>query len=66
MSNSYLQFAMSFPLKTRAEQDWCTKTINALTDLLECSGESDPEETLSIKRKGVRRDYVLVIIPGDR
>ncbi len=23
-------------------------------------------QTLSIKRKGVRRDYVLVIIPGDR
>lgn len=31
MANNYLQFATSFPLKTRAEQTWCTKTMNTLT-----------------------------------
>ena len=50
MSNSYLQFALSFPLKTRAEQDWCTKTMNALTDLLECDAE-DPNEKLQLAKE---------------
>lgn len=50
MANNYLQFALSFPLKTRAEQDWCTKTMNALTDLLECSAE-DPEEKLQLAKE---------------
>ena len=44
MADSFLQFALNFPLKTRAEQDWCTKTMNTLTDLLEFDADSDPEE----------------------
>ncbi len=50
MANNFLQFALSFPLKTRAEQDWCTKTMNALTDLLECNAE-DPEEKQQLAKE---------------
>lgn len=51
MANNYLQFALSFPLKTRAEQDWCTKTMNVLTRLLECSADGDPEEKLQLAKE---------------
>lgn len=51
MANNYLQFALSLPLKTRAEQDWCTKTMNALTDLLDCSADGDPEEKQQLAKE---------------
>lgn len=51
MSDSFLQFALSFPLKTRAEQDWCTKTMTTLVDLLECSADGDPDEKKQLAKE---------------
>ncbi len=51
MANNYLQFALSFPLKTRAEQQWCEKTMTALTDLLECSADGDPDEKTQLAKE---------------
>lgn len=59
MANNYLQFALSFPLKTRAEQQWCEKTMNALTELLECDAE-DPEEKQQLAKELGALGYIVL------
>ena len=51
MTDSFLQFALAFPLKTRAEQQWCEKTMTTLTDLLEFGGDGDPAEKQQLAKE---------------
>ncbi len=57
-NNNFLQFALSFPLKTRAEKVWCEKTMNTLTDLLEYSG--DPGEKQQLANELGDRGHVVM------
>ena len=60
MSDSFLQFALSFPLKTRAEQQWCEKTMNTLTELLEFDADADPDEREQLAKELGALGYVVV------
>lgn len=60
MANKYLQFALSFPLKTLVEKAWCTETMTTLTSLLEFGRDKDPEERSQLARElGALGEVVL-------